>query len=72
MNEHIDVFFLFLCKVAGDGAIHATEHGVRVTELHPSGEGDEGPLLAPLVVGLGSLPLLVVGLGLSSRGRHLW
>jgi hypothetical protein len=38
-------------------------------ELHPSGEGGEGPLLAPLIIGLVSLPLLVVGLG--GRGRHL-
>jgi hypothetical protein len=44
--------------VAGDGVVHAAEHDMRVTELHPSREGSEGPLLVPLVVWLSNLPLL--------------
>jgi hypothetical protein len=58
------LWFLGALAVAGDGVVHAAEHGVHVAERHPSGEGGEGPLLAHLVVGLDSL---VVGLGCGGR-----
>jgi hypothetical protein len=60
--------------VAGDGVIHAAEHGVRVAKRHPSREGGEGPLLTHLVIGLDSLVVgLDIGdmfLGLPLRHRY--
>ena len=52
--------------IAGNGLIHASEHGVRVAELHPSREGSKGPLLAPLV----RLSTLLVVAAAASRLAH--